>query len=74
MKRSLYIFVGALVCLILGVLITVPVNHWYTANFVKSEDDVGVHLWVSLLLIWPLFLVLGGWLGNRLYRKNLTTR
>ena len=71
MKKIFYIFIGCVICFILGVSLSIPFNYWYTNTFVNGEDGVGLHMWVSILLIWPIFLVLGGWLGYRQYSKNV---
>lgn len=74
MKRITYIACGAIAVWLIGVALLIPMNQWYTSNFVKSEADVGPHLWLSLFFIWPLLLVVGGALGNWLFHRNLTWR
>jgi hypothetical protein len=74
MKRAAYIAFGATGVWLIGVVLLIPMNQWYTSHFVKGEADVGPHLWFSLFVIWPLLFVLGGVLGNWLYHRNLTRR
>lgn len=72
MKRAAYIIAGAFLVWFLGVLLFIPFNRWYTLNFIKGDDDVGVHLGVMVFVVWPILLVVGGGIGNRVWarRKN----
>ncbi len=73
MKKSGYVLGGAITCFVVGVVISIPFNQWYTVTYVKGEEDVGLHLWLSILVIWPIFLGIGGWLGNYLYKKQMAS-
>lgn len=74
MNRVAYVLAFAVLFLIAGVLISIPFNHWYTETYVKGEEDIGLHLWVSVLGLWPALFLVGGWLGNRLFKRNLRHR
>ncbi len=74
MKRAAFIVAGALLSFILGMALLALVAHWGSSYFVTSEDDVGRNIWILVLIIWPSLLVLGGIMGNRIYRKNLARR
>lgn len=69
MKRSLFIVVGALLFAALGFLVGSVVTNWYADHFAKSDDDIGQSVGY-FLFIWPLFAVLGGYIGNRVFRKR----
>ena len=66
----IFIFGFALLVLILGIIISVPINHWYTKYFVDSEDDVSSHMRFYLFIVIPLLFVIGGLIGNIIYRKR----
>lgn len=72
MNKFTYVLVFAILFLVVGVLISIPFNQWYTVTYVKGEEDVGPHMWISVLVLWPVLLFLGGWFGNRLFKRNLT--
>ena len=74
MNRVAYVLAFAVLFLIAGVLISIPFNQWYTATYVKSEEDIGPHLWGSVLVLWPALFLIGGWFGNRLFKRNPTNR
>ena len=72
MKRTLFIFGGTAVFAALGFVIGSVATNWYSERFAKSDADINSSVAVVLLL-WPIFAGVGGYLGNRLYRNiNLT--
>ena len=72
MNRVAYVLGFAILFWVVGVLISIPFNQWYSAIYVKGEDDVGPHIWISVLVLWPVLLLVGGWFGNRMFKRNLT--
>lgn len=70
MKRTIYLVVGAVVGIILGTLLSVPFNHWYTENFVHSDDDANFLVSMLLFVFWPAFGLFGAFIGNGLYKKR----
>jgi ABC-type phosphate/phosphonate transport system permease subunit len=73
MKRLLCIVAGAFSALIIGTVIAIPINHWYTRNMVNSDDDMNFHLRIFVILIWPCLVAIGSFLGNSVY-KYLTNK
>ena len=75
MKRLLFIFVCMVFVFIAGTLISIPIHNWYTAHYfvVEGHDDEMKLVRFLMFVEWPTFLLLGGILGNFLYKKNLTT-
>ena len=75
MKRTLFIIAGTVVFAALGFVIGSVATNWYSERFAKSDADINTSVAVVLLL-WPVFAGIGGYLGylgNRLYRsRNLT--
>ncbi len=70
MKRLIYLISGVLAFVISGTLLSIPFNRWYTANFVRSDDDSNFLVSVLFLGIWPVFALIGGLLGHLLYRRS----
>jgi prolipoprotein diacylglyceryltransferase len=73
MKRMLFIVAGALLFTALGFAIGSIVTNWYSDHFAKSDDDISQSVGY-FLLVWPLFAILGGYIGNVLFRQKLTLR
>lgn len=72
MKRTLFIIAGTVVLAALGFVIGSVATNWYSERFAKSDADINSSVAVVLLL-WPVFAGIGGYLGNRLYlNRNLT--
>lgn len=69
-KRGIQLFVGAVLGLFAGALVATVFNTWYTANFVRGDDDANVL--VSLLLVGflPGATALGIWVANRLHKQR----
>lgn len=70
MKRLAFISLGAILGIVCGTLLAIPFNHWYTANFVRSDDDANILVGVLLLGIWPISLLIGGALGYFFWRRK----
>ena len=45
-----------------------PVGHWYEINFAQNDDDLG-RAYMVALAVQLAALIVGGWLGDRLFRK-----
>lgn len=73
MKRTLFIFGGVVVFTVLGFFIGSITTNWYADTFARSDDDINFSVAVFLAL-WLLFAMVGGYLGNTLFRRNLTRR
>ena len=71
MKRAAFIFAGALALLVLGTLFIRLLPSWALgAGSIQGEARAN-YLMGVLLGAWIGFLLVGGWLGNHLYKKNL---
>ncbi len=66
-KRMLFIFIGAVLFLIMGSIALIPVNNWYWdfRGFVGGYDDETRMLKFLILIEWPILLLIVGWLGNK---------
>jgi prolipoprotein diacylglyceryltransferase len=73
MKRMLFIVAGALLFAALGFAIGAIATNWYSDHFAKSDDDISQSVGY-FLLVWPLFAILGGYVGDVLFRQSLTLR
>ena len=73
MKRTLFIIAGTVAFAALGFVIGSVATNWYSDSFAKSDADINTSV-ALFLLLWPVFAGIGGYLGNRLYRRNLTRR
>ena len=72
MKRALFIIAGTVVFAAVGFVIGSVATNWYSERLAKSDADINTSVAV-VLLFWPVFAGIGGYLGNRLYRsRNLT--
>lgn len=74
MNRVTYMLLGAVVGFVCGTLLSVPFNHWYSQNFVRSDDDSNFLVGVLLLGIWPLSLLIGGAIGHFLWQRKQKLR
>lgn len=73
MKPIIFVIVGALSFTALGFVIGSVATNWYAEHFAKSDDDISQSIGY-FLLVWPLFTILGCYIGNLLFRQNLTGR
>lgn len=69
MKRTLFIISGALLFAALGFLVGSVVTNWYGDHWAKSDDDINQSV-RYFLFVWPLFIILGGYLGNLLFHRG----
>jgi hypothetical protein len=74
MKRVFVILISALILLGAGVLVVSALSNWIADNFIHSDDDMNTVGKIIFLGIYPGLLVIGGWLGNVVYQRNLTRR
>lgn len=68
---------GRLFCILAGALalsflvtegVLVPIGQWYEMNGARSESDLSQAFAIALA-VQALWAVIGGWLGNRLFRR-----
>lgn len=74
MRRAAFIFAGALALLVLGTLLIRLLPSWALGADPLQGEARANYLVGVLLSVWISFLLVGGWLGNCLYKKNLTRR
>lgn len=67
MRRALYMAAGAALFAVLGFLLGVLATGWYSANAARSDDDINLSVGVFLVL-WPLIIAVGAYLGHRAYQ------
>lgn len=67
--RLLCILAGALaLSFVVAKVVLVPVGRWYEMNKARSFDDVS-EAFVVALAVQAIFAVVGGWLGDRVFRQ-----
>jgi hypothetical protein len=67
--RLLCILAGALaLSFLVAICVLIPVGQWYEGNRARSFDDLSDAYALSLV-IQAITAVIGGWLGDRLFRK-----
>ena len=71
MRRIGYILVGVAAATMIGFVAGAIATNWYSEHAAKSDDDINFVVKVFLLL-WPLLSFFGGYIGHRLYKRNLT--
>ncbi|WP_418118929.1 hypothetical protein [Variovorax sp. 350MFTsu5.1] len=68
---------GQLFCILVGALglgllvtkgVLVPIGQWYEMHKARSESDLSQAFAIALA-VQALCAVIGGWLGNRLFRR-----
>lgn len=59
-----------MIFLIIGIAISIPFNHWYTANTESGEEGLSRLFFLSVVVYWPLLAIVGGWFGNRRYKRK----
>jgi hypothetical protein len=74
MRRALSVVAGSLLLLGVGVLATTALSSWVADTFIRSDDDMNTAGKIILLGVYPGLMLIGGWLGNLWYRRNLTSR
>ena len=73
MKRALVILVSALTFLGLGIALVAGLSDWIAEEFIHGDDDMNTIGKLLFLGVYPILLLVGGWLGNLLYQRNLTS-
>ena len=68
MKRLLFMSAGALLFAVLAFVLGSLVTNWYGDHAARSDDDINASVGVFLVL-WPLFIVAGAYLGHRLHAR-----
>jgi hypothetical protein len=68
MKRLLFMSTGALLFAVLAFVLGSLVTHWYGEHAARSDDDINASVGVFLVL-WPLFIGAGAYLGHRLHAR-----
>lgn len=71
MKRSTFILIGVIVFAVVGFFVGSVATNWYSDHFAKSDDDINRSVGI-FLVIWLLLAILGGYVGNILFQRNLT--
>lgn len=74
-KRAISIFMVSIAALVLGTFLLVPITnkiYWKIMNLSPGPDAESELLKFLILVQWPTFLIIGGILGNWLYKKYLT--
>lgn len=69
-KRIMSIFTCAALLFIFGNII--PITNLYSKYIVKNHDDENILVAIVVMVEWPLYLLVGGLLGNFIYKKYLT--
>jgi len=72
MKRSLFILAGIILIFIIGTLISIPLHNLFSGYFINGHDDENKLVGFVLFVEWPAYLIVGGLLGNFIYKKYLT--
>lgn len=67
--RLLCILAGALaLSFLVAIGVLIPVARWYETNLARGLDDLS-DAYVLSLAVQAITAVVGGWLGDRLFRK-----
>lgn len=76
MKRVIYIALSSLAIFISGVLLFIPINGWIwnIKGLEGGYDDEMKMFDIVLFIEWPILIILGGLLGNYLYKKHRAKR
>lgn len=69
MRRLLYMVIGGLLFAVLGFLLGALVTNLYSSHAARSDDDINLSVG-AFLVIWPLFIAVGAYLGHRVYRRR----
>jgi hypothetical protein len=70
LKTWLYVAFGAFAGVVVATLVSVPFNAWYTANFVRGDNDVNALVSVLFFGFWPVGALVGGAIAYRLQKKR----
>lgn len=74
MKHIAYILGAAFLSLLLGLAVTAIFSVWYEPRYIRSDDDMNQVGKIFLLVVWPIFVVIGGFFGHWLFRRSATRR
>jgi hypothetical protein len=68
MKRLLFMFTGGLLFAVIAFVFGSLVTNWYGDHAARSDDDINASVGVFLVL-WPLFIGAGAYLGHRVHSR-----
>lgn len=68
-KKILYIMFGSIVIFIIGAILMYPINLWIGDNFFGGEDHSGQIFSFNVYILWPFFIIFGGFIGHKVYKK-----
>ena len=72
-KKIISIIIGAILILTIGIIISIPIHNWTADYFpIEGSDDEVRFLKFVVFVEWPFFLILGGIIGNKVYKKYLS--
>ena len=60
---------GAGLFAVFGFLLGSLATNWYSDHWAKSDDDINRSVAV-FLVVWPLFIGLGAWIGHAIHRRS----
>lgn len=74
MKRFITIITVSLLTLIVGAFALIPVNDWIwdLAGLEGGYDDETKMFKFLIFIEWPILLIIGGFIGEVIYKKYLT--
>ncbi len=74
MKRFIVITLSSISTLLLGAFLLIPLNEWLweLRGLEGGYDDEMKMFDIVFFIEWPLLLILGGFIGNFIYKKYLT--
>ena len=73
-KKFMFIIFGSITLFFLGAALMYPINIWVGDNFFGGEDHTGQIFRFNVYILWPIFIIFGGFLGHKAHKKYLTTR
>ena len=72
-KHILTIIFFAIVTLLLGILLSIPIHNWTSGLFpIEGPDDETKFLKFVVFIEWPILLIVGSFIGHKVYRRYLT--
>jgi len=71
-KKIIPIISGAIIIFSMGTAFMYPINIWYADKFLGGEDHTGKIFRFNVFILWPIFIALGGFFGNKVHKKYLT--
>ena len=71
MKRLFYLILGCVFGLVLGSILIIPFNYWYTEHFVYSDNDSNILVSILIFIVWPVSIFFGVFFGNLIYHRCL---